>query len=83
MARISRDGLEKVLRTGQIRAITPTRHTFCQIQAYQIASRNAIKHAPDLSFGIRVQISGCGSTPRTTIEIEAKPIALDAAGTAL
>jgi hypothetical protein len=30
-----------------------------------------------------VQISGCRSTPWPTIEIEAKPIALDAAGTAL
>src|SRR5262249_33584899 len=64
-------------------SITPTRHTFCQTQAHQIASRNAIKHAPDLSFGIRVQISGCGSTPGTTIEIEAKPVPLNAAGTAL
>jgi hypothetical protein len=30
-----------------------------------------------------VQISGCGSTPGTTIEIEAKPVTLNAAGTAL
>jgi hypothetical protein len=45
--------------------------------------RGADFTAADLRGGIRMQISRCGSTPRTTIEIEAKPVTRNAAGTAL
>ena len=54
-----------------------------EVKAQQVASRDPVKYAPNLGVGVRVQICRCGLAPGSAIEIEAKPVALDAAGTTL
>src|ERR1700745_47034 len=64
-------------------AVPATRHSFRRVKAQQVASRDPVKYAPNLRVGVGVQICGCGLAPGSAIEIEAKPVALDAAWTTL
>src|SRR5260370_133354 len=49
----------------------------------QLASRDPVKHAPNLRQRVGMQVCGCGLTPGSAVEIKAQPIALDTTGTTL
>ena len=63
--------------------VPATRYSFRRVKAQQVASRDPVKYAPNVRAGVGVQICRGGLALGSAIEIEAKPVALDAAGTTL
>ena len=58
-------------------------HSFCRIQANQIAPRDAVEHPPDFRVRIGVQVCRSSLASGAPLEIEAQPITSDVAGTVL
>jgi hypothetical protein len=64
-------------------AVTPPRYSLRRVKAQQVASRDPVKHAPNLRMRVGMQVCRCSLAPGSSVEIEAQPIALDTAGTTL
>src|SRR5215813_14678704 len=59
--------------------IARARHVLGRVEPDEVATRQLIKHAPDLGLSVGTDIGGRCHPDRSTIKIEAKPVAEDAA----